>query len=79
MSVLGESVVSVVKGFSEDEAVIGAGLILIFGFVGSADEGVATGVGVEVSELCSIFPSSGFGFPPDSISMRRLRIYMASS
>ena len=75
VSVLVACVVSLVKGFSEDEAVVGAGLILIFVFAGSTDEGVATDVGVEASLPFSVLSSSGFGFVPDSNSMRRLRIF----
>lgn len=75
-----ECAVSVVKGFSDDEAVVGAGLMLIFVFGGSAGEWVAASVGVVVSELCCMPPSSTFGFAgPDSFSMRRFRIYRATS
>lgn len=69
------------KGFSEKEAVAGAGLMLIFFAGPAADDGVAVGTsGVDVVECCSISPLfSGFGFAgPDNFSIRRRRIYMRS-
>ena len=78
---VGELAAMVVKGLSsEGEAVAPAGLMLIFVFASSTDEGATTGVGVETVEDCSMFPSSDLGFAgPDSFSIRRFRIYVTLS